>query len=97
MYNLLSDTISENRDELSFSGNYVAFAQVTDVDDGIRFHVFEKETGGVSWETQEKYEQADDTERRQMDKIIADLAAKTGRGWNGTRRDVLDAFLSQLH
>lgn len=64
---------------------------------GVVFFIFDKTTSGFPTEWYDEYCDASPTKRLEMETAFVQSATNAGRGWNSTRRDVLEQFVAQLH
>ena len=64
---------------------------------GVQCFLFDKTPPGFTTEWYLEYYDASPTKRLEMETAFVQSAANAGRGWNSTRRDVLEQFVAQLH
>ena len=80
--------------ELMFEGESSSFLQVWA--DGVELKISDK-TADFPFEWCDEYCDACDTKCIEMETAVVQSATNAGRGWNSTRRDVLEKFMAQLH
>lgn len=65
--------------------------------DGVEVYVDDKIAPGFTTEWHEEYCSASSMQRVHMETAFVQSPANAGRGWNSTRRDVLEKLVAQLH
>ena len=63
---------------------------------GIWFYMFDLRPAGLSLEWFIAYSDADSDKRLEMEASFVKSSANARRGWNATRRDIIEQFVKQL-
>ena len=109
MYELISGTVESDNVFYPDHARVEVFPTELDFDDangnshlnvwadGVEVYADDKIARGFTTEWHEEYCSASSMQRVQMKTAFVKSPANAGRGWNSTRRDVLDKLVAQLH